>query len=276
MFKGNSGSAFVEVLVSDSENPETYVTLLHMSMLMTLQEARMGRNKSKVVSYGKDKLSSTAAAKKWNRVKIHCVQKYNREDQFGIRSISIFSDTHSSKDSVLLSPSQRNLLSPVDVGNKSSGNKRTIEQSREYRLKLPSSSDPLFDSSKAHDTSLTSTTPKKHPLQSRNSRIEGPSDQDEFEFSGLERQSRLFRNCLKGEESKDDLKPNKILSRISEEKSKYQDTMVGLHCPRKKLLKKELPKADVMRDFVDSYRDKEKSDSSQVTGAFRIMSRHGE
>ena len=276
--------------MSDSDNPDNYVTLVHMRMLMTLQEARMGRNKSKVFTYNKDKLSSSAATKKWNRLKILCVQKYNREDQFGLRSISVFSEGHSSGESLLLSPSRHGMaagsaLSPSLTPNHTPRSRRELEKTKDHLHKLPSSSDPLLDSTKlassrhTQDVLPTSTTPRKHPLRTRNTIGSEGSDHEEFEFSGLEKQSRLFRSCLKGSSEttgagSDGQKPNKILSRISANKEKYRDND-ELHYSRKSLLKRKLPKADLMRDFVDSYKEREKSDHSEVLGAFRIMSSHG-
>ena len=285
-YLGNSGSAFVEVLVSDSENPETFVTLLHMSMLMTVQEARTGRNKSKVFSYGRDKLSSAVSVKKWNRVKIQCVQKYNRDDQFGLRSISVFSESHNTSDSLLLSPSaQHNAKTYSSLTPDQALMRKNMEQSRDHHLKIPSSSDPLYGSSRhpiatqSQAISPMSTTPKKRPLHSLNKKADGAAEKEEFEFSGVESQSRLLHHCLnRGSErdraSDDSFKPNKILDKISSEKEKYRDVVNRLRYPRKKLLKAELPKSDTMRDFVDSYRDKEKSNST-VCGAFRKMSSHG-
>ena len=287
---GNFGSAFVEVLVSDSESPDSYVTLLHMCMLMSLQEARMGRNKTKVVSYGKAKLSTSATSRKWNLVKVHCVQKYNHEDQFGLRSFSIFSDGHNLGDQgpnpSLLCPALR-IISPQSSSQQLSESRRRKEglSHLQQHHKLPSSSDSLLVSAKVgmtnarggreHVSSDSSTTPKRL-LKTPNNKKDY-LDQEDFEFSGLERQSRLFRNCIRGrpedtESSGGKGKQNNILSKIAADKEKYRESG-GLY-PRKKLLKKELPKAELMSDFVASYKAEEKG-SSEIAGAIRIMSSHG-
>lgn len=286
--------------MSDSESPESYVTLLHMCMLMSLQEARMGRNKTKVVSYGREKLSTSATTRKWNLVKIHCVQKYNHEDQFGLRSFSLFSDGHSLGEQgpipALPSPSQRVMSSP----SSSSSTPQQLPESKQkegqidpqHHHKLPSSSDSLLVSAKVgaanargmrEHVSSDSSTPPKRLLRTRNKESDHPSDHEDFEFSGLERQSRLFRNCMQGTpedtestsssgtSSSGQRRPNNILSKVTANKEKYRESG-GLY-PRKKLLKKELPKADLMRDFVDSYKEEKKS--SEMAGAFRIMAAHG-
>lgn len=287
--------------MSDSATPDSHVTLLHMCMLMSLQEARMGRNKTKVVFYGKEKLSSSATSRKWNRVKIHCVQKYNHEDQFGLRSFSLFSDGHVLGDqelsSALLSPTQRitspsSLSSPSSTPPELSGSRRKEDgwSDLQHHHKLPPSSDSLIVSARVgganargmreHVTS-NSSTPKKRSLRTQNKKSDLPSNQEEFEFSGLERQSRLFRDCMRGKPEDSEStsscgsrKPNKILSKISADKEKYRESSGTLY-PRKKLLKKDLPKAELMRDFVDSYKEKEVKKSSEMAGAFRIMSSHG-
>ena len=113
---GNFGSAFVEVLVGDSgsSDSEEYITLLPQSTLMTVPDSRRGKNKTRSVTYGREKLSSAAATKKWNRVKIKCRQPYNLSDQFGLQFVAFFSDTSdSSSNTLLTSPHTPRLLSPT-------------------------------------------------------------------------------------------------------------------------------------------------------------------
>ena len=280
--------------MSDSEAPDYHATLLHMCMLMSLQEARMGRNKTKVASYGREKLSTAATSRKWNRVIINCVQKYNREDQFGLRSFSLFSDGHSVEDrecgSTLLSPTQTVISSPSTL-QQTSGTKRwkDVWSDPRHNHKLPSSSDSLLLSTQGSITSprgtrehqsSDSSTPKKHQkIFKKNDR---PSDQEDFEFSGLERQSRLFHDCMRGKSEKDpastpsrgNTMENKILRKITVDKDKYRESSDTLY-PRKKLLKKSLPRAELMKDFVDSYKEAEKKGDPEVAGALHKMSSHG-
>ncbi len=77
------------------------------------------------------------------------------------------------------------------------------------------------------------------------------------------------------ESGNDPLKTNQILERISADKDKYRGSTSCSNFPyqKKKLLKRDLPKAEVMRDFVDSY--KEKKGSVEMAGACRKMSSHG-
>ncbi len=201
--------------MSDSSSPDQEMTLLHMAMLMSVNESRMGRNKNKLVVYPKDKLSASAVAKKWNRVKIRCVQKYNQDAQFGLRALSIFTD---SRD-----PSSTGM--PLDI--------RTA------------SSPGLLSPSQAQ-ASNSLTTPKQ------------------------EKQSRLFHDCMKGKvkDSDDKVSSNCILERIAAEREKYSPSY-----QRKKLLKRELPKAEVIKDFIDSYKKRELS--AELTGASRKLSSHG-
>ena len=110
-------------------------------------------------------------------------------------------------------------------------------------------------------------------------------DDEDFEFSGVEKQSRLFRNCMKGKPSTNDdhssdKEANPILERIMKEREKYRqqspssDAATGLYT-RKKLLKKDLPKADVSVDFMAGYRENKKK-ASELSSAWSRMASHGE
>lgn len=256
--------------MSDSSSPDQYLTLLHMCMLMSLQESRTGRNKNKTAVYSKGKLSATATSKKWNRLKIRCVQKYNLEAQFGLRAISLFPSSHDPNSSVdgstassgLLSPESASsppLLSPT-MGPLHVDNHNSHHKQQKSKLSSPESL--------TEDETRSKTQTPKRPSKGRNA----TNSEGDFEFSGVEKQSRLFRECMKGKSNAaDGDKPkasNHILERISAEKEKY-----AVSPQRKKLLKKELPKAEVMRDFVESY--KEKKGSMDLTRACRRMASHG-
>ena len=100
--------------------------------------------------------------------------------------------------------------------------------------------------------------------------------EEEFEFSGVERQSRLFRNALKGESSQ---KSNPILEKIVSEREKYRKQSEALSdipsYNRKKLLLKELPKVEGGIDFAASY-EKGTNSNKDVAAAFSRISAHGE
>lgn len=272
---GNFGSAFVEVLVSDSSYPDQCVTLLPVSMLMSSMESRSGRNKNKVAIYSEDKLSAAATSRKWNRVNIRCVQKYNRESQFGLRAVSFFAVSRDPASIVagraITSPM---LHRPVVTTNPSSvlvsTPKQELSQSKNHR----NPSLPLTPLSSGSD----GATPKEGRLKWTPSRLNGVKNKGsvkDYEFSGIERQSRLFNSCMqqKPDDSDGTIKgSNQILDRISAEKDKYRDVLSPLYS-RKRLLKKELPKAEVMNDFVESY--KERKTSAELTGACHKMSSHG-
>lgn len=262
-YLGNFGSAFVEVLVNNTGNsPDDYITLLPSSMLMSIADSRAGRSKTNSIRYGKERLSLTAMSKKWNLVKIQCCQKYNNTEQFGLQRISFINDllvpqtpTRPSSTNQLLSP--RTLTPTVSSSN-----------TKPTPHRVPSLLGPRHSSARGtrnateHAQKSKSITPKR-PLreQTLNS---ADDDEEDYEFAGLEVQSRLFKNCVRGKPSttsSSDFKdePNGILNRIITDKNKYVDKLKGnstCSYQRTKLLKKELPKAEGLVDFAETFKSK--------------------
>ena len=266
---GNFGSAFVEVLVGDSasSDSEEYITLLPQSTLMTVPDSRRGKNKTRSVTYSREKLSSAAVTKKWNRVKIKCRQPYNLSDQFGLQFVAFFSDlSDSSSHTLLTSPHTPRLLSPPTPSTPShpSSTDDAPESENLYarqRKRLPTRptvKSPMASSTKGDQVALT----PKRPLENR-----GNNDNEDFEFCGIEKQSRLFQNALRGNPS-----TNPILEKIMSERKKYKSSRhsgESATCntyQRRKLLKKELPKAEASTDFAASY-DESKSKHAEVAVA---------
>ena len=259
--------------MSDSSKPEEEITLLPMVMLMSANESRMGRNKNKMARYSKEKLSASAVAKKWNRVKVRCVQKYILDVQFGLRMLSIFTESRDPSSSNSQFAGSGSLLSPPQ-------GRSTHKQETNYHHiihKYPSLPTLEYQASQSVVNGGTTPQSSRKGVQMPR-RLKAKSDTKEgliedFEFSGVERQSRLFHNCMKGQVNEsDDSASNRILERISAEKEKYRDSSSPLY-QRKKLLKRELPKAEVMRDFVESY--KERKYSADLNVASRKLSSHG-
>ena len=277
---GNFGSAFVEVFVSDSASldSEEYITLLPQSTLMTVPDSRRGKNKTRSVTYGREKLSSAAATRKWNRVKIKCRQPYNLSDQFGLQFVAFFSDvSDSSSHTLITSPHTPRLLSPPTpstpkLESHPSSTDDTPESENLYarqRKRLPTR--PTFKSPMASNTKgdqVAKTLTPKRPLKNH-----GNDDNEDFEFSGIEKQSRLFQNALRGNPSNPSSeKANPILEKIMSEREKYKSSRhsgESATCDtyqRRKLLKKELPKAEANTDFAASY-DESKSKHAEVAVA---------
>ena len=124
----------------------------------------------------------------------------------------------------------------------------------------------------------------KRPLREKNSQEHELEKEEDFEFSGLEKQSRLFRNCLKGKPSTNndrlsEKEPNPILERIITEREKYSESSTTGSYQRRKLLKRELPKAGVSVDFTAGYKESsskaKKKAGSELSGAWRRMACHG-
>jgi hypothetical protein len=247
-------------------------------MLMSSVESRSGRNRYKMVVYSKEKLSTAATSRKWNRVTIRCIQKYDRDSQFGLRTISFFTETRDQSSTVLdrgvTSPlSQRPLATTPTSAGLAATPKQEVSHDSTQRQKFP----PTPQSSRSEGGTPHEGRLKWTPRRSRVVSESNTSEKD-YEFSGIEKQSRLFRNCLqrKPDDSDSTLKgSNQILDRISAEKEKYRDALSQY--PRKRLLKREIPKVEVMKDFVESYREsKDKKQPVELAGACRKMSSHGE
>ena len=276
---GNFGSAFVEVLVSDSSSPDQEVLLLPMAILMTANDSRAGRNKNKIAHYSKDKFVASVMAKKWNRLKIRCVQKHNLDIQFGLGALSVFSDSRdpstTTNSQLAGATSPPNLLSPSQAwaANSSATPKQETPSRRDSHHQRTHNKYPLLPASD-YQASLTVASKGETPKGSgRGSQTpKRPKEEvEDFEFSGVENQSRLFRECMKGKvEGNSDSKaaPNRILERIAAEREKYSPSY-----QRKRLLKKVIPKAEVIRDFIESYKTKEHS--AELAGASRKLSSHG-
>lgn len=268
--------------MSDSSSPDQHVTLLPVSMLMSSQESRSGRNKNKTAVYGKEKLSAAAITRKWNRVKVRCIQKYNREDQFGLRTVSVFTETRDASsagtDRAMVSPLLRHpVMTTPPAAALVSTPKQEVSLGNQQRHKYPSlPSIPLTPHSSGSDGVTLEERPKSTP--SRHWHQQGAKTEDsvdDYEFSGVEKQSRLFRSCMQGKLDKSEdgvVGSNQILDRVSAEKERYRDAL-SPHYPRKRLLKREVPKAETMKDFVESY--KERKTNVEMSGAWRKMSSHG-
>lgn len=127
-------------------------------------------------------------------------------------------------------------------------------------------------------TRSDSKTPKR-PLRELGNR-ESSEDRNEFEFSGVEKQSRLFQNAMRGNPSgSTSSETNPILEKIIAERNKLKTKKESNSVPeiyqRKKLLHKELPKAEGNGDFAASY-EKGAVSFRNTAGAVERMSAFGE
>lgn len=89
---GNEHSAYVEILVSRSENNEDYKVLLTMCSFMTPVESRQSQNVNKVRMFSKDELSKPECDEKWDRIKVVCTQPFNKHVQYGLNFIKLHSN----------------------------------------------------------------------------------------------------------------------------------------------------------------------------------------
>ena len=253
------------------------MTLLPQSTLMTVPDSRRGRNKTRSMTYGRDKLSSAAMTKKWNRVKLRCRQPFNLTDQFGLQFVAISSDIADSSSPVLLTPPLTpRLLSPstptLPTSTSTTPESENVIARHGKRFPtLPNIKSPAVSSDKNDQVKVS--TPKR-PLREHSNICE-----EDFEFSGVEKQSRLFRNALRGTPSDNcSEKVNPILEKIMSEREKYRKSSSELAMcdtyERKKLLKKDLPKAETNVDFAASY-DKSKSKHKDVAIAMSKVYAHG-
>lgn len=86
---GNNGSAFVEVMVGRSTNPDEYQVLLVSSTFMSPADSKSWTNTNRVRMFGKDKLCKSIAEQKWDRVKVVCTQPYNKTEKYGLTFIKL-------------------------------------------------------------------------------------------------------------------------------------------------------------------------------------------
>lgn len=89
---GNEHSAYVEILVSRSQNSQDYKVLLTMCSFMTPLESRQSLNVNKVRMFNKTDLSNPECDEKWDRVKIVCTQPFNKHIQYGLNFIKFHSN----------------------------------------------------------------------------------------------------------------------------------------------------------------------------------------
>ncbi|CAF4617601.1 unnamed protein product [Rotaria sp. Silwood1] len=90
---GNNGSAFIELLVSQSSssNPDDWTVLLPSTVFMTPNESRSNKNRNKTKAFKSHLLNKTCLNEEWDRLKIICEQKFNRSNQFGLSFIKLYS-----------------------------------------------------------------------------------------------------------------------------------------------------------------------------------------
>lgn len=284
----NCGSAFVEVAVSEGSS-DNFITLLPQSTLMTVSDSRARWNRTRSVSYKRDKLSVTASGQKWSRVKLICRQPFNNADQFGLQFVAFYSNTAtgdapsraqnltvSSHTSALLSPPATpspSFASPAPGAHVENATlklecDKTCSNERRWNERypsLPSQGSGIqspIEPRAARSHGNSARTPKR-PLREREEENEANERgcEVDFEFSGLEEQSRLFKNAMRGKPSgQGDTETNPILEKIMQEKEKYRksrrtsDGSGGSGgYERRRLVRAELPKAEGSVDFASSF-----------------------
>lgn len=106
---GNFGSAFIEVFVGKSSDPDDFKVLIVASSLMTLQEAKLGENISNVRFFKEDSLAKPVALEKWDRIKLVCSQPYNKFIQYGLSFVVVHSKNTTSSHSAVSTLGKFNL-----------------------------------------------------------------------------------------------------------------------------------------------------------------------
>ena len=275
---GNFGSAFIEIHVcsvtspptkpsSTSSSPTEWLTLMPSCMLMTVQDSRAGRNKTATLSCSRKRFSTTAASLKCNRIKVICRQPYNMGAQFGLQFVAFYSEhvDPRSPTTPCVTPSpahnSRHQPSPPNPPPLTPGG--TPHRTPRYKLPSLPVATPCKDGDHSNPKTpnpLKSKTPKR-PLRDAN-------ENEECEFSGVEKQSRLLSNALK--EPQGSTPNNPILERIVKERKLRQQAFESSY-EKKRLLVKDLPKAIGKSDFAAGYVGK----SVEMSAAFRKISAHG-
>lgn len=289
---GNFGSAFVEILVgcSDAEGDcVEFVTLLPQSALMSVSDCKAGRNKSKTVRYTKQRLSATAVTQKWNRVKVVCRQPFNLTEQFGLAYIGIFSQPVAtsepsespSSDSSVVSPKSTALGLFSSTGNSSPALQSALTPKHPVTILSPHD----LNNSAAHsiEPSKSPATPRRpvggdpNRTTVKSSRRTVRDGSPLSEFTGVESQSRLLHNALRGIPHNDhfEKETNPILLRIMAEREKYRPSPAAPRPQppsRRKLLDRDLPVVEPKNDFALSYQTK--NDAVDLQRALAKMAAH--
>lgn len=133
---GNEHSAYIEILVSRSENKDDYKVLLTMCSFMTPAESRQSQNVNKVRMFSKNDLSKPECEEKWDRIKIVCTQPFNKHVQFGLNFVNF----HSSDNKTCSTTVQKNIgkfaLRPDSPDNLSLGSLFSKEKEAKKEEKL--------------------------------------------------------------------------------------------------------------------------------------------
>ncbi|CAF3068230.1 unnamed protein product [Rotaria socialis] len=106
---GNDGSAFIELLVSQSTSDE-WTALLPQTMLMTPNESRSNKNRNQIKVFKSNDLNKTCLNEKWDRLKIICEQKFNSSNQFGLTFIKVNSMADGAQKTELVNKSLNSVV----------------------------------------------------------------------------------------------------------------------------------------------------------------------
>jgi hypothetical protein len=224
-------------------------------------------------------MSRLALDKKWKYIKIQCLQPFISNQPYGLRYIKIFqnsiTDSPSSESRTLTAkekgvpsystPQYTRPKHEIKPFLTPQGDRRQRAEEEGIRTpKLPSLNVPI----RGGNMPPAVSTPKRYKAE-----MECAEDSQEFEFAGLENQSRLLKNTLKGDQSLIDGNP--ILNRIANKKKSDTSQLneSEMKYVRRKLLNKELTAVDNEPvDFMSSYSGGEAGKSRAQTGRmFSIM-----
>lgn len=229
-----------------------------------------------VVSYT-ERLSKTAMDNKWNCVKLRCIQPYTTGRQFGLKFVRLTSSTACEEQSCtspqsVVNGSRSSLYQfsspPLRSPGLSSSSLTPTHSSTASRdfpgtpkmvrgVRYPVSRRPVLPTLSSNkgrrETDASPLTPK-HTLRSpkNDDKEEEADDSQEFEFAGVENQSRLLKGTISGD--KDLIGDNGLLGRIASERGRsaeQEDKSPGYS--RRKLLHKGLARASKSVNITHSY-----------------------
>lgn len=236
-----------------------------------------------------DKLSRAALEKKWRYVKVQCLQPYPTDRPYGLRYITFFQTSTSSESE--RTPKASILSPPILQIRPSYSTPQHIKTEKDYEPFLSPDNNVIMRQSikvrtpKLPSLSVTSrgndevrlnsvVTPKRRKVKD-----EFLEDSQEFEFAGLENQSRLLKNTLRGDKSL--IENNPILNRIAiekeakkEEEKEKKEENGGMKYIRRKLLHKELKTVENEGiDFTSTYEENSsnKASRTQTAQLFSVM-----
>lgn len=188
---GNNGAAFVEVQVGRHGcDVDQMKVLLVASSFMSVNEARVGDNASRVRMFTLDKLAAEAAREKWDLVKIIATQPFNKHSKYGVSFISLTGPPKTQPTTPVSKLGAFKLMDDnvdsIAVGSYFARKKENKENDSDDKTKTPRPS--VAATMRQSDTSLAEVTLKAAKKEDKKRKLEiTPAAKEEIKKRRVER-----------------------------------------------------------------------------------------